>query len=392
MNNVALRFNKTGPQRTLVDENTSDRTAGNFFASIKRFVDDDTVNWNALKTAYLANENVRKQKTGQTGIQRKHGVLPKHVLEYLRGLSKVYLKHCEEEFVEHVLPDDEKSLFMVSAFGSTKVTSDYDVQLTGHLAYQLCSDILKGVRPTKTKDGQEWMLAYKFDSNIYIAPYAINADIYDTFPDKVLTDDESMYIPLPTVENGGYAAEIKQILKRIELQKQDLWKDTDNYSKMLDAGQTLDAAYYTRKGATPKPIRGPEFWDCLHTVMLHAAEALCTVSAFICVVHIIQGPTQNKEEKLSNMSPLIRQIAIVENILEYWYHTTNHTAEALSLLYQNQDLQYHKYIKRIYIIVMSFNDKSLLNESLETIYDTLVNNITSFNVNRRSIIVEPLQS
>jgi hypothetical protein len=336
----------------------------------RKFVGDDT-SWNALKALY--RENLEKEGAN---LERASGALPKHVLEYLRGFSKVYLDLCEEDFRQHSLRGDAKSLFKVSAFGSTKVTSDYDVQLTGPGAATLCEKILKGVQTemVKNNDLDEWALAYKFDSNIYIAPYALNAGIYKTFPDeeKILTNDKSMYIPKPTAKNGGYRAEIEQISKRIKLQNEEEWSKTDDYFEMIKAGKVLDKAYYIRKQTNDEPIRGEEFWKCLHKVMLHAAEALCTVSAFICVVHIIQGDGENPDliKKLKDIDAPFRKIAIIENILEYWYHTKkNHTNTSLQELRNDVNLDYHKYIERIFLICQSLDDTTLLSDDLTAIFN-----------------------
>lgn len=320
--------------------------------SVVNDVTDAPYTWEELKEIYKADNKIRDFENTHT--------TPEHLLQMLRGMSKVYI---DTKVYEHkqTLKEDLRAYVFAAAFGSTKVTSDYDVQLTGPRVYRLCERIIKDTTPNSKSLNGEWELARKFDSNVYIAPYASYApNVFCTpHPNEiVLTDSKKMYLPLPTFSNKGIDKEIAQIKKRLECQDSGIWKLTDNYDEMISYGKELDAFYYTEhKGSSCVQALEENFWDCLHRVMFHATEAMCTVSGFLCVVHIIQGHKNDTiaiQEHLKNVDKMIRYIAMLENILEYSYHTKFPSSAIID--------PFQKYLDRIEYIRDSLEDDTIPEE------------------------------
>ena len=120
------------------------------------------VDWQTLKTSFMLSKSAKENKMllGCSGLT--HGVSDMNMLLLIRAYSRVLL--------DIQVTESKKKYpgLRMMAYGSTEITSDYDVNIIGKGA----SECLKGVLKThKRINGMN--LAVFADTNIYVSPYVI---------------------------------------------------------------------------------------------------------------------------------------------------------------------------------------------------------------------------
>lgn len=267
-----------------------------------------------------------------------------NVLMYIRSFSRIYI----DTYVAQYKTDNPDTPFYMFAAGSTNITSDYDVQLIGKGASEMCKNI---VYSFTTDTGND--LATVADSNVYISPGFIHSTIYK-YPEwfkYVISDSETgQAFPLPIGEIA-LKKEKDAVLKRASYVFPT--SIADRYFSMITKTRYVEDEIFYNKTHNTALTEG-DFWDLLHSINFDAMEAYITLSTIIIVVLEIQMKI--------NIEGLTRDnyiIAAYENLINFKDHSSHSTDEEL--------LKASKYIYRILYCLLKADILGKLTKHMSTV-------------------------
>jgi hypothetical protein len=232
---------------------------------------------------------------------------------YVRAMSRVLVDQMTTAWNHDKNPAE---VIHLMAAGSTSITSDYDVSMAGPgvslLAYQ--------INDTFRRDtGQD--LAIYADTNLYTTPWVSltkeRADFFGTQNIRHLMDygtgtGMAMYLPIPTVDNGGLETVFRAAVYRLSRSLSPGFVDPDFVPDDGDTLYSLAATFEDFMYRQQEQLDWRRFWKILTQAQIASPDAYFSVATILVVVVEMQ---MQKESPLGFAREIYLASAI-ENLAE----------------------------------------------------------------------------
>jgi hypothetical protein len=336
--------------------------------------------WETLSSRYLSGVREAKESTNYI-FDDELLANEKNTIEFIGSLRKVFIDYIIKNVItklddekyrySNLLEDgkyDIKKLVRVNAFGSTNLTSDYDLTIAGPGVYLILRCLLEQFQNLYTLEGFRSSVkittAQLFDSNFYVVP-----DLVLTSHNKTLLDDigvtlystnpsKNMYIQIPSGRNQ-FAIELESIRQKL-LHDEDMDTNTitKKYQTLMDMAENLDIELYSNNTGNVKNIlKTPESLLSYTLEMCRSSiEAYYGLSTILVVVYGLQA---KKMSELMDKNILKKEhfiIAGVENTIDLVKHQSNSYKEGEDVKNTNLAIKVSKYIQRILTCVKKVQD------------------------------------
>lgn len=340
--------------------------------------------WANLTKIFMKQKIAKEKKT--------YGVVSEKLLKMLGGIREFYIDH-----LFNCINDDPNTIY--TSFGSTNVTSDYDIAILGKNApvimWNIFNDFLIKYKNT---------LAESFDTNLYCAGYYNSVGINENVCFKI--DDEISILKLRSFND----TKINLEFALMKLNDFDLYMYTKSKSskKLIRASQkrknNLDKLYNLQLEKTKRSHADITNNDTLNLIAKYKLNAhiskklydnlygtttdiekthilACSASYYsieayytCCGVNVVVMELQAKKKDL-NLHPFEYVCCALENLGDLRHHIITqegNPAEITQLL-----IKLSKYIYRIYYSLSKINDG----------YIEIANNILEKIIKERDSIV-----
>ena len=298
----------------------------------------------------------------------------------------------EKEYLPFLGNNKIENIIQKKVFGSTNITSDYDLILSGPGTYKILKCIIEHLHNKINKD-----LSYLFDVNIYLLPVIIindynkeifnnyNIDFFNPLNLNTINNTFSYSIPLPNKYNI------------IKLEYNSLKEKKNNklinnlsifkrYTKLIIESEKLDNFIYKKDNSIIKSAN--DFYKTFFLINKYSIQGYYTLSSYLIIIYEIY---LKNTKVFSILQPVNYIIACYENILDFIHYFTNYfnKYDFTNILY-NQEYEYKnnieliqvvllvsKYIYRIYYFLYQFLNKNKelnINFNNKLIYSKDINN------------------
>lgn len=334
--------------------------------------------WGTISEQYL--QGVREAKDSTNYIFDDDLLAnERNTIEFMGSLRKVYIDHViktviykidanKEYYSKFTGGEDIKSLIYANAFGSTNLTSDYDLTITGpgsHMILQcLISQFNELYRDPHFKNASERTTAELFDSNFYVVPDLvltkynreklenINAKLY------LLNTEKKMYIQVPNGTNE-YELELQSIREKMNSNESlDTRTIQDKYQTLIGMSSMLDRELYSNNPENTVDIlsSSESLLDYTLKMCRSSIEAYYALSTILVIVHGLQSKNIDGMMQSGVVSKENCIIAGLENIIDLVLHQSHSFVDGNMDKNMNLAVKVSKYIQRILLCINLITD------------------------------------
>jgi len=332
-----------------------------------------------MKNKTAKEADVKKEKMGEKlGLKLEPKILLEYLGSYRKLIIEIIIKYASKGIKDSYEGESKEAPIIADAFGSTNITSDYDLTLSGPGTYK----IVQMIHNFWKKNSPNTNMTTSFDSNFYLVPNMVlkkkdnpltklGVKLMDTKSDKINPESQwAKYIPVPDdfiileLEKKALKEKLNDNFKPDNIQKvdkkyRDLFKDAEILDKHLYIENNDSVIKFNNKKNEQAKLA---FFRHIMKMMKNSIEGYYCLSTILAIVYGIQAGKEKEIEKEFKDYKKGWLIAAIENLIDLYKHLkgkhkTSEAAEKEQLddgdghndgLGPNILLKISKYIYRIY--------------------------------------------